>query len=109
MCVDFEGENNAKNTPLNPHECAHSSKLTYADKLKYKSFTSKLSYMAKSMLPVRGRRASFIATNDYRIMCVHVVAANHHSNQHTNIMFAGTGLLRTLISFELLTVGSEKN
>lgn len=69
------------------------------EKLKYKSFTSKLSYMTKSALPVRKRKASFMITNDYRITCLFVLddhvtlpaPRNLKGLTHMNVIYAGTG------------------
>lgn len=90
------GENNAKNTPLNPQDCP---KLSYMEKLKYKSFTSKLSYMTKSALPIKKRKASFMTTNDYRITCLLTLddqmtlpsPSPIKSLEHMNVIYAGTG------------------
>lgn len=96
LIVSNQDENSAKNTPLNPQDCP---KLNYMEKLKYKSFTSKLSYMSKSSLPVRKRKASFMITNDYRITCLLVLddhvtlpAPVHLKGlTHMNVIYAGTG------------------
>ena len=85
------------------------------EKLKYKSFTSKLSYMTKSALPVRKRKASFMTTNDYRITCLFVLgedgatlpAINRlKSLHHMNVIYAGTGIL--IISFVLFYYLNER-
>lgn len=97
------GDQVAKNTQLNPQDCP--ARLSPVEKLKYKSFTSKLSYMAKAALPIRKRKASFITTNDYRISCLHVVDEESNRElfesmqpsvkrlpryQYLNIIFVGT-------------------
>ena len=96
----------AKNTQLNPQECG--TKLSPFEKIKYRSFTSKLSYMSKAALPIRKRKASFITTNDYRITSLRVLDAGNPESrpfydsmqpvvrplakyQHLNVVFIGTG------------------
>ena len=59
--------------------------------------------MTRAALPVRRRRASFLATHDYRITCLHIVNDPIEFNylqklvqkpkhfEHLNFIYAGTG------------------
>lgn len=104
-----QDDNNAKNTQFNPQDCPN---LTFLEKLKYRSFTSKLSYMTKAALPIRKRRASFITTNEYRLSTLFVLddaekydhiypSVNKMKNfDFLNIIFAGTGLIPFTLCLE---------
>lgn len=90
----------AKDSLLNPQDCP---KLNDIEKTEHRSFTSKLSYMTRAAFPINRRKASFLITNDYRIICLLIADDSVNENSqpkikklsefdNLNIIYAGTGL-----------------